>query len=171
MTKTIERLVAALKVIVEKPSTKWEHGKAFQRFKNDGWSESEIAASSSFKERYIREAIELHNASHDVKVLLSESKVSPAAALAEVRKSGKEAGEVLRQRLQEAQASGKTSISREKAQNSSAKVVDLAAALFGDVTEGMLSDSRVDHVLISRKRLVSLLEGLENNGKKVRFHE
>lgn len=83
-----ERLKMAITANTGKPLSKWEIGSAFQRLKNFGWSDEEIAKKTGYSLRFISESMELSDAPEEVKSLLSQRAITPSLALDHVRKSG-----------------------------------------------------------------------------------
>lgn len=101
-----DRLILALTANTGKPLSKWEVGKAYIRLIGFGWSEETIASRMGQSPRYIKEAIELSDASEEVKQLLSEAAVTPSLAIQHIRKSGSGASITLKAAVEEAKSAG-----------------------------------------------------------------
>lgn len=111
-----ERLILSLTANTGKPLSKWESGKAFLRLQRFGMEPAAIAKRLGFSERFVAEAIELSDAPEEVKHMLSEQAITPSLALHELRVNGAQAVATLRQKANEAKASGQKT-ARKKQEN------------------------------------------------------
>lgn len=102
-----ERLIHAMIGNTGKPLSKWELGSAFKRLVNYGWSEEKIAQRMGYKERFVKEALELNDAPEAIKHLLSEQAVTPSLVLHELRtQPTDEAVTAIREKVVQARANG-----------------------------------------------------------------
>lgn len=109
-----ERLVMAMTANESKPLSQIEVGAAYLRLSNYGWSVERISGRVGKSERYIKDAIELHQAPDAVKVLVNEGSVSKALAIQTVRNEGDNAAATLQVKVAEAKADGKKTAKTEK---------------------------------------------------------
>lgn len=127
----VERKLLALTANSGKPLSKWEAGAAYRQLEGWGWSHSAIAQRVAVTERYVREAIELSAAPQEVKTLMSTGQVTERLALKTVRAVGAEAGPILQEKLQAAQAEGKTVVKAERVTRD-AEVTKIITAIYND---------------------------------------
>jgi ParB-like chromosome segregation protein Spo0J len=71
--------------------TQWEIGTGCARLIGWGWTKSDIAVHICQSERYVTEALALHNAPLEAKAMLSAGEVTPGAVLHEIKKHGADA--------------------------------------------------------------------------------
>lgn len=161
-----DRLLNAILANTGKPLSKWELGGAFRRFQKLGWSLELLVKKTGYTERFVKEAVELSDAPDDVKYLLSEQAVTPSLALSQIRKSGSGASLILKQKVEQAKAAGKSKAARDtKAPRNQLK--DAAVALFKTFSEQEIADldnTEVEFFSVDRKRLRTLYRAL-NQGK------
>lgn len=107
-----ERLAMALTGNTGKPLSKMEEGAAYKRLSAYGWTNEMISKKLAKPLRYVGEAIELCEAPAEVRQMVSDGTVSPAAAVSAVRESGSRAAGQLRERVAR---SGGSVVRRERA--------------------------------------------------------
>ena len=154
------------------PPTQLEFGAAAARLKGWGWEEKKIAlytpphiAQDGTKaRRYVKEAIELHEAPIAVKKAVTEGvdgvAVSPALALQAARKSPLHAEEEIRKVAAEAKAKGKKAAKRPKGEGVAAKAKKQAKDAtddllrIGDELATMILDEKVSYDLVRKQAKV-----------------
>lgn len=102
-----QRQIIALQSNTGKALSLWELGGSYKKLLGWGWTHHQIGAKLGVTVTHITNAVDLAEASIEVKQLLSARAVSPQLALQEVRKSGDGAAKVLKAKAQVAKANGK----------------------------------------------------------------
>ena len=120
-----DRLVLALTANTGKPLSQWESGVAYQKLRGFGWSDEEIAKRMGQSVAFVRRAIDLSDASEDMKELLSKKAVTPALAASLKKQHGGDAAKVAKERG----ASPEKPLKREKADGFAALRAAAAAVL------------------------------------------
>ena len=85
-----------------------ECGTAFQRLVGHGWSAEDIAAKVGYSLRYVTDALALFDTPQAVKKLVAENKITPAHAIAAVKKQGTAAAVALVAEVVKREAAGNT---------------------------------------------------------------
>jgi ParB/RepB/Spo0J family partition protein len=159
-----ERLVTALTANTGKPLSKWESGTAFKRLLGYGWTDEKIATRLGFNARFVREAIELSDATQEVKQMLSERAVTPSLALEAIKRDGSNAGTTLRRKVADAKAKGQKTAKRHKT-SPVANIGKLVKALFSDVDIEALTESNAKFVEVKRASLLALYKHFNLQGQ------
>jgi ParB/RepB/Spo0J family partition protein len=143
-----QRIMLALTANTGRPLTQVESGHAFQRLIGHGWTPTDIAAKIGVSKRYVDEALELFDAPKVVKQMVAEKTVTVGRAIAEVRKHGTNAAEVLKPAVEKAKAIGSGPVKREKkpAVNPHKDIVDKIAA---ELSDEFKSDTDAPFVSVS----------------------
>jgi ParB/RepB/Spo0J family partition protein len=151
-TNEIERLVIALTANTGKPLSKWESGAAFTRLIRFGMEIPTIAKKLGYTERFVKESMELTDAPEEIKVLLSESAVTPSLALYHIRKSGTGAVMTLRSKVNEAKSKGKKTATLNRTSN----LLKLVQKLLADVEKSTLENTEFKFVEVDRRKLKAI---------------
>ena len=167
-----EMLAASMVANGSLPPSQLEFGAAASRLSAYGWPEEKIAlytpphiAQDGTKaRRYVKEAIELHEAPIAVKRAVTEGvdgvAVSPALALQAARKSPLHAEEEIRKVAAEAKAKGKKAAKRPKGEGVAAKAKKQAKDAtddllrIGDELATMILDEKVSYDLVRKQAKV-----------------
>jgi ParB-like chromosome segregation protein Spo0J len=138
------------------PLTQVESGHAFQRLIGHGWTPTDIATKIGVSKRYVDEALELFDAPKVVKQMVAEKTVTIGRAIAEVRKHGTKAAEVLKPVVEKAKAIGSGPVKREKkaAVNPHKEIVDKIAS---ELAREFKSDTDAPFVSVSTGLIRELL--------------
>jgi hypothetical protein len=107
----------ALTANTGKPLSAWEVGTAYVRLVRFGWTPEKIAERMGQSVNFVNRAIELADAPDAVKQLLSTQAITPSLAIAELRRSGDSAAEVLQAKVQKTKAQGGAVAKRDRAKN------------------------------------------------------
>ena len=161
-----DRVLTAITANTGKPLSQWEIGGAFRRLIAFGWTEKQVAEKTGYKERFVKQAIELSDAPDDVKYLLSEQAVTPSLALSEIRKRGAGASLVLKAHADAARAAGKKTAKKAKKPSAKAKlepstggaptVLGLLKKLFKGVEVKSLENEEYGLVDVNREAALAL---------------
>jgi hypothetical protein len=89
-----------------KPFSQWEIGTDYEKLRVLGRGVAYIATKYNLSERYVRDAIDLADASDDIKIALSKGEITVAVALKAIRNSGSNAGQVIAAQVATAKAAG-----------------------------------------------------------------
>lgn len=159
-----ERLMTALTANDGKPLTKWEMGEAFRRLQKYGWSIDDMSRETGQTERFVREAIELSDVPDELKQAMSQGEVTPAAVLAEVRRSGQDDAVVaIQERVQAAKSVGQVA---KRYKTRAVNLKKLVSVLMKDVTRDELNDESISVVGVDRKKLYAIAKALGIRGLK-----
>jgi len=109
-------LLRALRANDGEPLTKMELGRAYKKLLSSEWSytKERIALETGVRTRFVTEALALAEMPAAVQGMVERGEVAPAAALHQVKVSEGHAAEVLREKVDQARAEGKTLVRREK---------------------------------------------------------
>ena len=120
-----DRLVLALTANTGKPLSQWESGVAYQKLRNFGWEDEQIAKRMGQSVAFVRRAIDLSDATEEMKELLSRKAVTPALAAQLKKQHGSNAARVAKERG----ASPEAPLKREKADGFAGLKAAVAAVL------------------------------------------
>ena len=109
-------LLQALRANDGVPLTKMELGRAYLKLVGSEWNytKERIALETGVRVRFVTEALALAEMPAEVQGMVERGEVAPAAALHQVKVSEGHAAEVLREKVDQAKAEGKTIVTREK---------------------------------------------------------
>jgi ParB/RepB/Spo0J family partition protein len=133
-----DRLLLAITTNTGKPLSQWESGKAFRRLLGYGWAVDEIAKKTGHSVRFVKESLDLSDAPEEVREMLSSGSVTPALAVKTIREKGDGAAKILRERVSEAKAKGKSKAGRPKATESS-KLLTIGDKLVEEIMQKVAS--------------------------------
>lgn len=102
-----QRQIIALQSNTGKALSLWELGTSYKKLLGWGWTPGQIAIKLGVSSQHINNAVDLADASMEVRQLLSTRAVSPQLALQEIRKSGDGAAKVLKAKVKVAKEAGK----------------------------------------------------------------
>lgn len=145
---TRDLLLMSLQENTQKPPSKWEVGRAYQRLLDDGMTTADIATAMGQSKRYVEEALELEAAPPEIKKLLSEMAVTPAHALGTIKKHGGNAKYVLETQVKAA----KEAVEKRKAAKAARKAADKKA---GKKDKGGRPAKKEKPVTVKREKKVS----------------
>jgi ParB/RepB/Spo0J family partition protein len=156
-----DRLLKSITANTGKPLSKWELGTAFQRLRNFGWSDEQIATKTGYRATFIVDAMALADAPVEVKQMLSSQAVTPSLALEHLRVNGSAAVQSLQAIASERKARGKRGPAGRpviKAQPAppSPAILAVVQELLEDVAVTDLSDGSKDRVTVNRLLLLKL---------------
>jgi len=125
-----DRLIIALTANTGKPLSKWEEGGAFKRLLGFGYDTDRIVLKMGYKKSYVEQALELADASQDVKELLSTEAITPSLAISHLREHGDAAPETLKKVVRKVRKAAKAAgldpdqavAKRARAKNSGIKI-------------------------------------------------
>lgn len=105
-----DRTARIITSAANKPLTQIEVAEGYKRLRGFGWSAADIAAKVSKTAEHVQQLLALGNANSDVRSMVVAGKVSASHAAKTARKHGEQAGAVLQEELQVANAKGKSRI-------------------------------------------------------------
>lgn len=108
-----------------KPLTPMEIAEGYKRLRAFGWTPSHIATKVGKTSQHVLQLLALGDANSDVRQMVNAGKVSATRAANTARKHGEQAGALLGQQLEAAEAQGKTRVTAATVAGPKSKVVEL----------------------------------------------